>query len=180
MQERNDAWMRDYGLQGCGYDWSLDDAQLTFRPGCDEVVADVCVIGSVSEVEGTFLWAWANEAIPHQARRGLERVREFGASNALELLTKSEWLGGRSDGLEMAAVAGRVLDASGVWVAPTGDVTLFLALSNFGRFQPGLEIEEGAAPALPCRVQRLDIKMNEQIVGREGKRDQRQVWRRAA
>src|SRR5262245_8444022 len=24
MQERNHAWIRDYGLQGCQYDWSLD------------------------------------------------------------------------------------------------------------------------------------------------------------
>jgi hypothetical protein len=52
MQERNDAWMRDYGLQGCQYDWSLDKAQLLFRLSNDEVVADICVIGSVSEAGG--------------------------------------------------------------------------------------------------------------------------------
>src|SRR5882672_8851898 len=61
MQERNRAWMEDYGLQGCQYVWTFDDAQLVFRPGSDEVVADICVLGSVSEAEGTFLWAWANE-----------------------------------------------------------------------------------------------------------------------
>jgi hypothetical protein len=136
MQERNHAWMRDYGLQRCQYDWSLDKAQLLFRCSDDEVVADICVIGSVSETEGTFLWAWANEAIPHQARRGLETVREFGDSNVLELLTKPEWPGGQSDGLEMSAVAGRILDAAGVWVAPIGDRTFFFALSNFRRI-PG-------------------------------------------
>jgi hypothetical protein len=133
MQERNNVWMRDYGLQGCRYDWSLDKAQFVFRPGSDEVVADICAVASVSEAEGTFLWAWANEAIPPQARRSLERVREFGESNALKLLTTPEWPGGRSEGQEMAAIAGRVLDAAGIWVAPTGDVTLFLALSNFRR-----------------------------------------------
>jgi hypothetical protein len=126
MQERNRAWMEDYDLQGCQYVWTFDDAQLVFRPGSDEVVADICVIGSVSEAEGTFLWAWANETIPEHARRGLERVREFGGRNELESLTKPVWPGGRSDGLEMAAVAGRVLDAAGVWVAPTGDATLYL------------------------------------------------------
>jgi hypothetical protein len=133
MQERNNVWMRDYDLRGCRYDWSLDKAQFVFRPGSDEVVADICAVASVSEAEGTFLWAWANEAIPPQARRSLERVREFGESNALELLTKSEWPGARSDGLEMAAVAGRVLDAAGVWIEPIGDVTFFFALSNFRR-----------------------------------------------
>src|SRR5215510_6997295 len=133
MRERNDAWLREYGLRGCRYDWTLDDAQLVFISGSDEVIADICVLGSVSESEGTFLWAWANEAIPSHARRGLEKVREFGERNALELLTEPKWLGSRPDGLEIAAVAARVLDASGVWAETAGDVTLFFALSCFRR-----------------------------------------------
>ena len=139
MQERTNAWVRDHGLQGRSYHWSLDDAQLVFPFGTDQVSADICVLGSVSISEGTFLWAWANEAIPTQARRGLERVREFGEENALGRLTQPEWSGDRADGLEMTAVAARVLNADGVWVAPTGDVTLFFALSNFrrGSSRPG-------------------------------------------
>ena len=131
MQERNRAWMENYGLRECPYVWTVDDAQLVFSSGGNQVIADICVLGSVSEAEGTFLWAWANDTIPEHARRGLERVREFGDRNDLGLLTKPEWPGGGCDGLEMAAVAGRVLDAAGVWVAPTGDVTLYFALSNF-------------------------------------------------
>jgi hypothetical protein len=141
MRERNDAWMRDITGEGHHYHWSIDDAELVFPSDSDEVVADICVIGSVSISEGTFLWAWANETIPHQAQRGLHRVREFGEIHALELLTKPEWPGGQPEGLEMAAVAGRILDAAGIWVAPGGDVTLFFALSNFrrapGRPAPG-------------------------------------------
>ena len=141
MQERNNAWMRDYNVRERHYHWSIDDAKLVFPSTSDEVVADICMVGSVSVSEGTFLWAWANETIPTHARRGLERVREFGQSNALELLTKSEWPGGRSEGLEMAAVAAKILDAAGVWVAPGTDVTCFFALSNFrsgrGRPPPG-------------------------------------------
>src|SRR5262245_12651966 len=134
MQERNAAWLRDHGLQqDAPYEWSLGDAQLVFGSTAGDVVADICVLGSVSRSEGTFLWAWANEAIPPQARRGLEQVRAFGESNRLALLTKPEWPGAVADGLEMAAVAARVLDAAGVWVAPTGDVTLFFALSRFRR-----------------------------------------------
>jgi hypothetical protein len=133
MQERNTAWTRNYGLEGCRYEWSLDDAQLVFRSESDEVVCDICVIGSVSRSEGTFCWAWANEAIPSCAQRGLEGVREFGKTRALELLIQPRWPGGRPDGLEMAAVAGRILDADGVWIAETGDVTVFFALSNFRR-----------------------------------------------
>jgi hypothetical protein len=31
----------------------------------------------------------------------------------------------------MAAVASRILDADGVWIEETGDLTLFFSLSNF-------------------------------------------------
>jgi len=131
IQERNHAWMRDFGLGGCQYEWNLDNAQILFRSDSTEVVADLCVVGSVSEAEGTFQWAWANESIPCQARRGLEKVRVFGESNGLDLLTTPEWIGSRSEGLEMSAVAARLLDAAGVWIETSPDITLFFALFRF-------------------------------------------------
>jgi hypothetical protein len=133
MQERNDEWTRRYGMEGRRYQWSLDEAQIRFTSESDEVTCDICVIGSVSRSEGTFCWAWANEVIPSCAQRGLASVREFGESHALELLIEPQWPGGRPEGLEMAAVAGRILNADGVWIADTVDVTLFFALSNFRR-----------------------------------------------
>jgi len=133
MQERNRIWVQSYGLEGHPYQWRLDEAQLMFPCECDEVVCDICVIGSVSQSEGTFCWAWANEAIPSCAQHDLTRVRAFGEVSALALLTRPEWPGARPEGLEMAAVAGRILDADGIWIEETGDVTLFFALSNFRR-----------------------------------------------
>lgn len=136
MQARNAALLERFGLEKRAYQWSMDDAKLVFpstSAGRDAVEADVCVIGSVSISDGTFLWAWANESIPATARKGLERVRLFGEENDLGLLTDSEWRGGRAEGLEMAAIAGRLLDADAVWVDVSGDVTLFFALSNVRR-----------------------------------------------
>ena len=89
MEERNVGWIRSYSLEGCAYRWSLGDAQLVFRSESDEVVFDICVIGAVSQSEGTFCWAWSNEAIPSCAQRDLGRVREFGKAQALDLLTKT-------------------------------------------------------------------------------------------
>jgi len=133
MQARNRTWVQSYSLDARPCQWSLDDAELVFRCESDEVVSDICVIGSVSRSEGTFCWAWANEAIPSCAQANLTRVREFGEVWALELLTKPQWPGARPEGLEMAAVAGRILDADGIWIEEAGDVTLFFALSNFRR-----------------------------------------------
>ena len=135
MRERNRTWMNRYGLKGCSFAWNLPCAELVFQCENDEVACDICVIGTLSKSEGTFLWAWANTAIPVRPQRGLTRVREFGELWGLGLLIEPEWSGGQAEGLEMVAIAGRILDAEGTFTDEVGDVTLFFALSNFQRRQ---------------------------------------------
>ena len=133
MQARTAAFIEEHGLRGRGCRFSLDDPRVVFPAEGEELVADLCVIGSVPASGGRFRWAWANGAIPAQARKDLDRVREFGELNALDALTTPEWPAGRPEAFELAAVAGRVLYAAAVWVAPTSDLALFLALSNLRR-----------------------------------------------
>jgi hypothetical protein len=131
MKAQNEAWVTRFGLERAPYRWDLDTAELIFERGVDRVVADVCVVGTVSAAQGTFLWAWANEVIPPVAKQGLELVRTFGETHDLPRLVMPEWAGGRAEGLEMLAVAGRVQDASGGFVDVTGDLMLFFTLRHF-------------------------------------------------
>jgi hypothetical protein len=131
MQERNNAWQQRLGLSDCPFQWNINTATITFRCRVDEVIASVCVVGTTSAAEGTFLWGWANESIPPMARTHLDRVKEFGARHQLPLLTTPEFPRGHSEPLEVLAVAGRVLDAEGVFIHPAGDLTFFFALSDF-------------------------------------------------
>jgi hypothetical protein len=134
MQERNRAWIDRFGVAAdARYEWNLDTATIKFPSGAGSVIADLCIIGSASEHEGTFLWAWSNETLPRGAQRRLEDVRAFGLRHDLGLLTTPEWEGGRAEGLEMVAVAGRILDAEGTWVDTSGDLTTFFLLSRFRR-----------------------------------------------
>lgn len=139
MQERNRAFVESFGLAGRPFQWNIDAAQIAFPEAERAVVADICVVGSVSEHEGTFLWSWDNEAIPPRARERIFEVRAFGEAHDLPLLTTAEWPGGRAEGLEMLAVAGRVLNADGVFVAPDRGRLFFLVLHRF-RTQPLREV----------------------------------------
>ena len=131
MQDRNRDWIARFGLEKAPYNWDLERATITFtRDGDSAVVADICVIGSAAESTRTFLWGWANDALPAAALARLDAVREFGQSHDLGLLTDAEWPGGRAEGLEMLAVAGRILGAEGAWVDTSGDLTLFFLLFN--------------------------------------------------
>lgn len=130
-QERNRTWVDGFGLAGALYRWDLEAATFTFeRDGGTAVVADLCIIGTASASEGSFLWAWANDALPAEAHRRLEEVRKFGQQHELGLLTTPTWPGGRAEGLEMLAIAARVLDGEGTWVDTSGDLTMFFVLSR--------------------------------------------------
>jgi hypothetical protein len=139
MQARNRAFVATFDIAGRPFRWNLDAAQIAFLAGERAVVADLCVVGSVSECERTFLWAWSNDAVPPRARERIDEVRAFGEAHDLALLTTAEWPGGRAEGLEMLAVAGRVLDAEGVFVVPDRGRIFFFALHHF-RTQPLDEI----------------------------------------
>jgi len=131
MQERNAVWQLR-GLSGCPFHWDMSTATIQFRRDTDEVIASLCVVGTTSLRERTFLWGWANENISPVARKRLELVREFGTKHDLPLLTTPQFPGGHPEALEMVAIAGRVLDAEGVFIHPVdGDLTVFFTLSDF-------------------------------------------------
>jgi hypothetical protein len=131
MEALNRAWVSRFGLEGAPYWWDLAKAELRFKRAGDDVVADLCLVGTASEVEGTFQWAWADDTIPAAAKQGLDLVRAFGVTHDLPLVVSPEWPGGRAEGLEMLAIAGRIQEASGGFIDRTGDVFLFFTLHRF-------------------------------------------------
>jgi len=139
MEARNQDYLDRFGLTDEPYRWDIPRAQLAFACGDHAVVADLCAIASVSASEGSFVWAWSNPAFQEAFRLRLDQVRAFGEKHHLDPLTTAVWKGGRAEGLEMVAVAGRILDAEGVWIDKQGDLTLFFTLHRF-RMQPLAEV----------------------------------------
>jgi hypothetical protein len=131
MQSRNAEWQARFDLGNSAYRWDLESATIAFQRADDDVVASITLIGTTSVAERTFLWAWANDAIPPVATVGLDRVRAFGTQNDLSLLTQGEIQGGHPEALEVLALAGRILDAEGVFIDRSGDVGCFFALRDF-------------------------------------------------
>ncbi|MGG5824058.1 DUF6882 domain-containing protein [Falsiroseomonas sp. HW251] len=127
---------RAFGLDDAPYRWDLAEARIRIGPGTGRVnvEADVCAVGSTAGE--TFLWTWANPSIPPGSRRGLEQVRAFGERHGLSLLTDAQWRGGRPEGLEMLAVAGRILDAEGTWTETGPCTTIFFVLFDMRVLPP--------------------------------------------
>ena len=146
MQARNLRWLERFTLKGAPFFWDLETARIAFDGPSGRVLADMCVVGTASKVDESFLWSWANEAIPDHAKSGIHKVREFGDQNDLALLTTAELPGDRSQGLEAVAIAGRLLNAEGVLIDEQGEIILFFALSNFRHENDGRGKLASAAP----------------------------------
>ena len=129
MLQRNAQWPVQFGLQSpltCR--WDLERALLAFEAPLHEVVASVCLVGTSSEKEGTFVWSWANEAIPAQHGQALEVVHDFGRENKLAMLTTPTLQGGKPVGMECLAIAARLQRAVGTYVDQRGDVSLYFTI----------------------------------------------------
>lgn len=135
MGRRNDRWQQEYDLLDAPYRWKLQPPKLVFEREADEVVAELCFVGSYSPAEGDFMWAWGNTTIDRDVRVGLEVVRRFGAAHGWSLLTEPRVAAGEEVLELLAAIAGRVQDAAGTFIDASGDMELAFTIRQF-RVQP--------------------------------------------
>jgi hypothetical protein len=123
MSRRTTELLRRHAVpEGCACRWDLDAGRL-------DIGGVSFLLVTVGTVSGdSFLWAWANDAIPAAARRGLDAVRAFGAEHQLSLLTGPGFGGGLAQLKECVAISGRVLNAAGVWIdrTETGHIAFVL------------------------------------------------------
>jgi hypothetical protein len=129
VMTRNAEWPQQLGLPAnAKYRWDLDRALLVFEGPLHEVVANVCLVGTSSVEDGSFVWSWANNAIPALHGQALEVVHDFGRANQLALLTTARIPGGRPEATECMSIAARLQRAVGTFVDDQGDVALYFTI----------------------------------------------------
>jgi len=111
------------------WDYDMDACSLIFsEEGKPRVVAEVLLIGSLSDERNNWQWGWANTHWPKPVIAGMEEVRAFGETHAIEELTQG-WVEDADDlnqrGWELSAVATRVLDGLGVYRPKTSNGAIF-------------------------------------------------------
>lgn len=116
--------------------WDYDQAMasLTFsNDGVAAVVADVEFIGSHSTTGKSWLWSWANFSLLPSVRSRIEAVAEYGEENGLLHLLVPIWPAEEVDGWELAGVAVHLLNAKGVYRAPSENGCSFLAILSINK-----------------------------------------------
>lgn len=114
------------------YRWDMDAAEIVFtRDGRRVASATLHYVGAVAGSSGTWLWSWANEAVPEQVKTRMREVREYGREHGFDRLTDAEWPADPSVGADLAAVAAVVLGAEGFFHDHHADLSLYFVLTDF-------------------------------------------------
>lgn len=117
LDSKNDEFFKSYGHHE-RWDWDDERATLTFSdPALPTVRIDVSIVGTTEGA--SWQWSWANQNIPADNKRDMEKVRAYGEANSLEKLTIRFLDADEYTGWEMTAVAAHVLDAPGAYSFPT-------------------------------------------------------------
>lgn len=129
MVARNALWPQEMGLhEPLQCSWDLERSLIVFEAPLHEVIATVCLVGTSSDTENSFVWSWANEAIPVQHGQALEVVHDFGREHKLALLTTPSLQGGKPVAMECLGIAARLQRAVGTYVDQRGDVALYFSI----------------------------------------------------
>jgi hypothetical protein len=113
--------------------WSVTTAgELVFHDALrtHELVADAEIIGSLSQDNGSWTWAWGDEDLEPELRQRLVPVRTFGEVRGLAALTEPAWPADEIDGWEMTSVANYLMGGDAVYRAPIEQLQVFMMLRN--------------------------------------------------
>ncbi len=118
------------------WDYDQETGQIVFsNAGVSAVAAHFQIVGSISTVNDTWLWSWANFSLVPEIFERLVSVREFGETQRFPNLTTPKWPATEEDGWEMTAIAAKVLNADGAYRPPSKSGFLFMLLMDVGTVQ---------------------------------------------
>ena len=111
--------------------WFYDMADLTLA--IDDLLFGITPIGTHSETNNSWLWAWANEDLPVVARTASRRIQALHAVTGFRVFIDPGIQASPLDAQAFTASAVHILDAIGFFRCPSGGPTLYLAVHEVDR-----------------------------------------------
>ena len=122
-----------FGLQSANvrYDLNTEERLLRFQLSeHPDVVSEIEIVGSLSIVEGTWLWAWGNPWIADLLKQRSQNVRQIGTERQWPRLANPEWQATQLDAEQMVAVAAEITMAEAFWRDRKPDRDYYFLLYN--------------------------------------------------
>lgn len=127
------AFDRQMTLQECirskPWNFEIDSGVITFG---NDIRAEAQLIGSYSQSDGSWMWAWANEEsqFPPELLKLCNRMKEIGRENGIDQFTVPLIETDERLGHFFSMIASGLFGASAYYPADTGNGFLFTAISS--------------------------------------------------
>ena len=134
--ERNQRHIDDWGM-GMHPNWTVDQDRGEIYWHLDNgftAFAPVQVIGSYNPADSTFLWGWDHPSVLEHLRSDAALCKEWGETHGQEFYVNRKINCDDATPLEFIAVALKLADANGAYIASTGSdgPTMYM---TFGEIQ---------------------------------------------
>lgn len=106
--------------------WQCELAEGTLS--FDGMIFGITPVGTYSEAEQTWLWAWANESLPQKARETSRPIQALFDRTGFRVFVDAGLPATASDAEDLTAMALHELGATGLFRIPSEGLTLYLAV----------------------------------------------------
>jgi hypothetical protein len=108
-----------------------DEGLLRFN-FADGMVAEAPAqaVGSYSQSDHTWMWAWNNPSIEEALKRDVLRVRQYGEEPGIGRLTRPQWRADMDWAWSMTALTAKLCDAQGAYCGSAGPTRMFLTFGD--------------------------------------------------
>lgn len=132
LHAKNEAAMNKWGI-GLANSWAADLAAgtITFQFDDRSITGPVQVLGSFGRSSSSWLWGWANEALPEIVTSASRLVQERGGETGLEALALPKLELTEALAYDLAALSVEVAGLAGMYRAPTGTGFVYLGFTDF-------------------------------------------------
>ncbi len=132
LQSKNEAAMKKWGI-GSANSWAADLAAgtITFHFDDRSITGPVHVLGSFAESSSSWLWGWANQALPENVTSASRLVQQRGGEAGLQALAVPKLELAEAIAYGLAALSVDVAGLAGLYRAPTSTGFVYLGFTDF-------------------------------------------------
>lgn len=132
LERKQSALIEQHSLDSYGmFDYDLSTGRIQFKQ--DDILkveADFVPVGSFSEQDQSWMWAWANPSVEGAIYEQAESLKILEQKTGNDMLSNSTFPADESTAWEIAAMSCDHFDGAGVFAAPINDLLIFLVLKN--------------------------------------------------
>ena len=135
IADKNKQLQEQYGVGE--YDrWDINQevGDLVFLDdGIEKFICKVDILGSYSDVSGTWMWGWANKSLLEPLTIETLKVKQYGEKHQLEDLYSSKVEATETEAWAFGALANRILGGKGLYKGPTGNGFIIMMIKELKR-----------------------------------------------